>query len=90
VNVAAGGEGPVPGPRDDDAADFIIGPHARDRIVQFRAELVAHRIELLRAIHGEDRHTFRFLDEDAFARHLFLLARGSHVVTSRERGLSRG
>ncbi len=79
VDVPAGGEGAVAGARDDDAADVVIGAHPRDRLAQLSAELGVHRVELLRAIHGDNRDPLRLLHEDG-VRHSFPPESGSRAT----------
>ena len=62
--VAAGGERALPRPGDDDAADLVVRAHLRHGVVQLRAELPAHCIELRGPIHGDDRDALGLLDED--------------------------
>ena len=64
VDVAARGERPVSRAGDDDAADVVVGRHARDGVVQFRTELLVHRVELRRTVHGQDPDAVRLFDED--------------------------
>src|SRR5882724_3625502 len=68
---AAGGDRAFPGAGDHDAADLVIGAQPRDRLAQLGAELRVHRVELLGAIQGDNRHAFGLLDEDDPVRHVY-------------------
>jgi hypothetical protein len=72
VDVAAGGERPLACAGDHDAPDLVVGAHPRDRLPQLGAQLGVHRVQLLRAIQGENRHAFGLLHEDDLVCHVLL------------------
>src|SRR5262249_27739204 len=83
VDVAARRERARPGARDDDAADLVIGAHARDRVVQLHHQLMVHRVELVGAIQREDRDALRLLDQDVVG-HGYLPARGPRTAPTHD------
>jgi hypothetical protein len=72
VDVAPGRKRPVPGTRDDDAPDRVVGTHLGDRVVQFGGQLTIHSVEFVRTIQGENRHALFLFDQDILVSHLVL------------------
>ena len=68
MDVAAGRERAGARARDDDAADLVVLHRAHHGLVQLRAQLAIHRVELLGAVHGEDRDPLALLDEHVVER----------------------
>jgi hypothetical protein len=66
---------PVPGSCDDNAPDCLVRLRLLDRVVQFRAQLPIHSVELVRTIQGENCHAVCLFDQDILVGHAFLLQR---------------
>src|SRR5262249_41673872 len=69
VDVAPRGEGARPRTGDDDAAHLVVGGQPHDAVVQLRAELVVHGVELIWAVQGEDADAVHLLHEDTGVHH---------------------
>ena len=62
MNIATRREGFFARTRDDNAANIIVCVGLHNGIMEFRAQLVVHRVEYFRAVECDNRDTVLVID----------------------------
>ena len=73
VDIGAGRERPFAGASEDHGLDVVIGFVMGQRLVEFAHQREAQRIELVRAVQGDDCDTIKTLGQSEFISHVLPL-----------------